>query len=97
MHAGSACWHWAFSGRQRPLEQNWPDGQATLAQAVAVVTGSLALHVPSDWQTPSPQSESLTQPVLVLAMLQESSVAGSHGGSCFLSTHATARIATVKR
>src|SRR5262249_17435746 len=97
MQAGSACWHCAFSGRHWPLEQNWPAGQLTLAHAVGWSTGLFALHVPSGMQTPSPQSESFVQPGRELATLQELSVSGSHGGSCFLSTHATKKTNIRKR
>src|SRR4051795_10110494 len=90
MQAGSACWHWALAGRHLPLEQKLPCGHVTLAQALAWVTGSLALQVPSAWQTPSPQSASRVQPGLAGATEQESSFSGSQGGSAFLSTHPAA-------
>src|SRR3954471_6855381 len=94
MQAGSACWHWALAGRHLPLEQKFPAGHETAAQALACDTGSLALHVPSAWQTPSPQSASRVQPGLAGATEQESSFSGSQGGSAFLSTHPAASSTT---
>src|SRR5438046_3334696 len=94
MQAGSACWHCAFAGRQRPLEQKLPAGHETLAQALACVIGSFALQVPSDWQMPSPQSASRVQPGLAGETEQESSFSGSQGGTAFLSTHALASSTT---
>src|SRR4051812_46792711 len=90
MQAGSACWHCAFIGRHLPLEQKFPAGHVTLAHAVAWLTGSFALQVPSAWQTPSPQSASRVQPALPGATEQESSFSGSQAGSAFLSTHPAA-------
>src|ERR1700694_958111 len=91
MHAGSACLHCAFAGMHRPLEQKLPAGQLTLAQALAWATGSFALHVPSDWHVPSPQSALVVQPVFPGATLQDWSNSGSHAAAAsFLSTHGRA-------
>src|SRR5438067_11642287 len=94
MQAGSACWHCALAGRHLPLEQKFPAGHETVAQALACVIGSFALQVPSDWQMPSPQSASRVQPGLAEETEQESSFSGSQGGTAFLSTHALASSTT---
>jgi hypothetical protein len=96
MHAGSACLHCVLAGMQRPLEQKLPAGQETPAQALACETVSLALQVPSDWQTPSAQSALVTQPILPGATEQESSVCGSHAADDFLSTQPAATSTTVR-
>src|SRR5439155_3528770 len=68
------------------------EGQLTFAHAVGTVTGCAAWHVPSAWQTPSPQSASRSHlPVPPAATLQ-SSLWGSHAcDAAFLSTHAASR------
>src|SRR5438067_11922036 len=59
MQAGSAGLHCAVAGRHWPFAQKVPAGQLTLAQAFACCWVGGTEHVPSDWQRPSPQSESL--------------------------------------
>src|SRR3954471_457620 len=59
MQAGSAGLHCAVAGKHWPFAQKVPAGQLTLAHAFACCCVAGTEHVPSDWQRPSPQSESL--------------------------------------
>jgi hypothetical protein len=76
MQAGSAVVHCAFATRHLPLEQNWPEGQVTAAQALSAGLVAGGWQVPSGRHLPSPQSASLVQPGLTL-MSQLSSTFGS--------------------
>jgi hypothetical protein len=67
-----------------------------LAQAVGAVTGWVARQVPSDWQTPSPQSASRVQRPVPPGPTLQSSLWGSHTGSAFWSTHAASSKQTAK-
>src|SRR4051812_23466164 len=59
MQAGSAGLHCAVAGRHWPFAQNVPAGQATFAHAFGCCCVCGIEQVPSDWQRPSAQSESL--------------------------------------